>query len=176
MYYEISQDFCFDFQAPFWMVLPEPERRCWAKPRPARPTFLSFPYPVLSSWKCLLVWVPPGSEICLLLREKIRLASFLLTKLTPLDAKGGVAHQEEVGFTIFFSYVTCSWQQKTKLRIYKFTNLKCCIKTREPFKTPFNCVLLFFYHFKNILCLVLFILKALKDTLQHIKFVNWWNG
>ena len=30
---------------------------------------------------------------------------------------------------------------KTKPRIHQFTNLKCCIKAKEPFKTPFNGVL-----------------------------------
>ena len=33
--------------------------------------------------------------------------------------------------------ITCSWHQKTKPRILQFTNLKCCIKARESFKTPF---------------------------------------
>ena len=32
--------------------------------------------------------------------------------------------------------LTCSWHQKTKTRIIQFTNLKCCIKAREPFKSP----------------------------------------
>ena len=53
----------------------------------------------------------------------------------------------------FFWYVgpiTCSWHQKTKPRIDQFTNLRCCIKAREPFKTPF-----WFWLFKkkNILSL-----------------------
>ena len=34
-------------------------------------------------------------------------------------------------------FVTCSWHQKTKPRILQFTNLKCCIKAKVPFKTPF---------------------------------------
>ena len=33
--------------------------------------------------------------------------------------------------------LTCSWHQKTKPPILQFTNLKCCIKAREPFKPPF---------------------------------------
>ena len=33
--------------------------------------------------------------------------------------------------------LTCSWHQKTNSPIPQFTNLKCCIKAKEPFKTPF---------------------------------------
>ena len=33
--------------------------------------------------------------------------------------------------------ITCSWHQKTNSPILHFTNLKCCIKAKEPFKTPF---------------------------------------
>ena len=32
---------------------------------------------------------------------------------------------------------TCSWHQKTNSPILQFTNLKCCIKAKEPFETPF---------------------------------------
>ena len=38
----------------------------------------------------------------------------------------------------FHCTLICSWHQKTKLQIHQFTNLKCCIKARESFKTPFN--------------------------------------
>lgn len=40
-----------------------------------------------------------GFEICLLLVKKNRLASFLLTKLMPLDSKEGIAHKEKVSFS-----------------------------------------------------------------------------
>ena len=70
-----------------------------------------------------------------------------------------------------YVFLTCSWHQKTKPRINQFTNLKCCIKAREPFKTPFLwCIILIFYfqkHFKPCF----FILIAFKDILQHFKFV-----
>ena len=33
--------------------------------------------------------------------------------------------------------------------ILQFTNLKCCIKAKEPFKTPFNGVLVLIYYFKK---------------------------
>ena len=38
---------------------------------------------------------------------------------------------------IFILQTTCSWHPKTKPRIPQFTNLKCCIKARQPFKIPF---------------------------------------
>ena len=41
-----------------------------------------------------------------------------------------------MGFSCYL-LITCSWHQKTKPPIHQFTNLKCCIKAREPFKTPF---------------------------------------
>ena len=52
-------------------------------------------------------------------------------------------------------------------------NLKCCIKAREPFKTPFNGVLFPIYYFKKHFRPCFFILKALKDILKHFEFVNW---
>ena len=42
--------------------------------------------------------------------------------------------------------LTCSWYQKTKPPINQFTNLKCCIKAREPFKTAFSNVLFLIYY------------------------------
>ena len=45
-----------------------------------------------------------------------------------------------------FWQVTCSWHQKTNFPIHKF---KCCIKAKEPFKTPFNGVLVLIYCFKR---------------------------
>ena len=62
--------------------------------------------------------------------------------------------------------------KKTKPRIHQFTNLKCCKKNSEPFKTFLNDLLFITLkkHFKHCS----FILKALKDILQHFKFVNWW--
>ena len=75
----------------------------------------------------------------------------------------------------FCRLLTCSWHKKTKPRIHQFTNLKCCIKTWEPFETPFEWCIIFclfpLKHFKPCF----FISKAfLKDILQHFKFVNWW--
>ena len=49
--------------------------------------------------------------------------------------------------------ITCSWHQKTKPQIHQFTNLKCCMKSREPFKPLFNGVFFLIYYFKNILSL-----------------------
>ena len=41
-------------------------------------------------------------------------------------------------FSLFFDQLlSCSWHQKTNSPILQFTNLKCCIKAKEPFKTPF---------------------------------------
>ena len=37
----------------------------------------------------------------------------------------------------------------SKKRNHQFTNLKCCLNTREPFKTLFNCVLFLIYYFKK---------------------------
>ena len=67
--------------------------------------------------------------------------------------------------------------KKAKPLIHQFTNLKYCKKAREPFKIPFLMVYQFLFitlkkHFKPCF----FILKALKDILQHFKFVNWWIG
>ena len=63
-----------------------------------------------------------------------------------------------------------------KKRNHEFTNWKCCIKSRESFKTPFNCVLFLTYQFKKNILSSFYILKALKDILQHFKIVNWWIG
>ena len=61
-----------------------------------------------------------------------------------------------------------------KPRIHQFTNLKCCKKAREPFKTLFNGILFLIYYFKKHFQRYFFILKALKDILQHFEFMNWW--
>ena len=61
---------------------------------------------------------------------------------------------------------------KTPVRNHEFTNSKCCKKAREPFKTLFNGVLFLIYYFKKHFQSCFFILKALKDILQHFKFVN----
>ena len=81
-------------------------------------------------------------------------------------------------FWIFKWFLTCLWHQKdetTNSPIRQFTNLKCCKKAREPFKTLFN-GLHIIYYFKRHFQLCFFILKALKDILQHFKFVNWQIG
>ena len=69
--------------------------------------------------------------------------------------------------------VTCSWYQKTNSPILPLTNLKCWIKAKEPFKTPFYwCIssyLLLQKHLKP--CFF-----EIKDILQHFKFANWWIG
>ena len=64
-----------------------------------------------------------------------------------------------------FDWLTCSWHQKAKPWIHQFTNLKCCIKAREPFKTHFWWYVI--YYVKKVLSLAFSILKALKDILQH---------
>jgi len=49
--------------------------------------------------------------------------------------------------------ITCSWHKKTKPRIHQF-DLKCCIKAREPLKTP--CLMVYYFlliTLKNILSL-----------------------
>ena len=61
--------------------------------------------------------------------------------------------------------------KKAKPLIHQFTNLKYCKKAREPFKIPFLTVYHFLFttlkkHFKACF----FILKALKDILQHSWF------
>ena len=53
-----------------------------------------------------------------------------------------------------FRWITCSWHKR---RILQCTNLKCCIKGKEPFKTPFQVL---FFDFK--------------DILKHYKFMNYW--
>ena len=47
-----------------------------------------------------------------------------------------------------------------KKRILQFTNLKCCIKAKEPFKTPFNGALVLIYYFKKHSKPCFFILKT----------------
>ena len=49
-------------------------------------------------------------------------------------------------------------------------NSKCCIKARGPG------VSFLIYYFKKHFKPCFFISKALKDILQHFKFVNWWIG
>ena len=66
--------------------------------------------------------------------------------------------------------------KKTKPRIHQFTNSKCYKKTREPFKTLFNGLLFIMYYLKIHFQPCLFILKALKDILQHFKFVKLVNS
>ena len=61
----------------------------------------------------------------------------------------------------------------SKKRNHEFTNLACCIKA-SLFKPFFNGVLLLIYYFKKHFKHCFFISKALKDILQHFKFVNWW--
>ena len=57
-----------------------------------------------------------------------------------------------------------SKNENTNSPTHKFTNLKCCIKAREPFKTPFLMVCYFFFLiFKIILSLA----SPFKDILQH---------
>ena len=75
---------------------------------------------------------------------------------------------------IYLILLTCLWHQNTKPRILQFTNLKCCMKAREPFKPGYNGALFLFYYFKKYFKPCFFILKALEDILQHFKFVNWW--
>ena len=64
-----------------------------------------------------------------------------------------------------------SKNETTNSPIHQFTNLKYCIKTREPFKPPFNDVLFLIYYLKNILGLAYSF-----DFFEHLKFMNWWIG
>ena len=66
--------------------------------------------------------------------------------------------------------LTCSGHQKTKPRILQFTNLKCCIQAREPFKTLINGVLFLIYYFKKHSKPCFYILKTFCSTL------NSWIG
>ena len=51
----------------------------------------------------------------------------------------------QILLNFFFHQITCSWHQKTNSPVLQFTNLKCCIKGKEPFKTPFELENSFFY-------------------------------
>ena len=65
----------------------------------------------------------------------------------------------------FFAHLLiCSWHQKTgftNYRIYQFTNLKCCIKARVSFKTPFQWFIISYLYLKKHFKLCFFILKRL---------------
>ena len=63
-----------------------------------------------------------------------------------------------------------SKNETTNSPVHQFT---CCIKAREPFKILFNGVLFLIHYFKKHFKPCFFNLKALKDILQHFKFVNW---
>ena len=73
-------------------------------------------------------------------------------------------------FSTYFILITCSWHQKTEPRILQFTDIKSCIKAREPFKTPFNTLLVFISYFKKQLKPCLFNLQTVYSTL------NSWIG
>ena len=55
------------------------------------------------------------------------------------------------------------YTQTTNSPIHQFTNLKCCIKARKSFKTPFNGVLFLVYYFKKYFKLCFFILQPLNS-------------
>ena len=57
----------------------------------------------------------------------------------------------------------------TNSPIHQFTSLKA----REHFKPLFNGVLFLIYYFKTNFHPCFFIFKALKDILQHYKYVKW---
>ena len=67
--------------------------------------------------------------------------------------------------------ITCSRHQKTKPRILQFTNLKCSIKTKEPFKTPFLMVYYFLFFTLKTFWALLFHFKGFK---RH--FAALWIG
>ena len=75
---------------------------------------------------------------------------------------------------IFTNLFVISKNETTNSPIHQFTNLKCGTKAREPFKPLFNGVFFLIYYFKKRFKPCFFILKALKDILQHFKFVNWF--
>ena len=65
-------------------------------------------------------------------------------------------NQQSFADSTFFEYVaalinlvTCLRHQKTKPRIHQFTNLKCCIKAREPSKPLFNGLSFLIHYFKR---------------------------
>ena len=71
-------------------------------------------------------------------------------------------------------YMTCSSKNETmNSPIHQFTNLKCGIKAREPFKIAFNSVLVLTLkkHFKPCF----FILKTLCSTLNLFNFFEHLN-
>ena len=51
--------------------------------------------------------------------------------------------------------------------ILHFTSLKCCIKAKEPLKSPF------WWCISSYLLLYLSLIFYFKYILQHFKFVNW---
>ena len=71
-------------------------------------------------------------------------------------------------FYEIFRSITCSWHQKTKPQIHRFTNLKCRMKARESFKPLF----LMIFHFKPCF----FILKTFCSTLNSwiCELENLW--
>ena len=61
----------------------------------------------------------------------------------------------------------------SKKRNHQFTDFKKCCKRPECLIKPlFNGVLFLIYYFNNHFKPCFFLLKALKDILQHFKFVN----
>ena len=71
-------------------------------------------------------------------------------------------------------YITCSWHQKNETLYSPIHEFKVLHKDQRAFWNPFLMMYYFFFiTLKDISSLDFFILKALKDILQHFKFVNW---
>ena len=50
------------------------------------------------------------------------------------------SYYQKVAMSLTFEnnfQLTCLWHQKLNSPILQFSNLKCCIKAKEPYKTPF---------------------------------------
>jgi hypothetical protein len=56
--------------------------------------------------------------------------------------------------------------REIKYRMLQFSNLKCCIKAKEPLKLLFNGVLVLIYYFKKYFKASFLILKTFCSTLD----------
>ena len=98
---------------------------------------------------------------------------YLLTLILPTKVQNNYQNNGSIYQSYknnFYGDVTCSWHQKPKPPVHQFTNLKCCIKARELFKTPNPClngVLFLIYPLKNHFKPCFFILKIFCSTLPE---------
>ena len=75
-----------------------------------------------------------------------------------------------------FSYkmLTCNLFMTSKNELSNSRNKSPAKRPGSLLKALFNGALFLIYYFKKHFQLCFSILKALKDILQHFKFVNWW--